>query len=109
MSHLGYLQSIRTFDDRGTVSGTVILNFATHNIWRIVPSGAITIAFSNLPVAGNIASGTIIVANSTYAITWPAGTKFPKGLPPVLSGETYLSLVARSTHVTVGTAWSAVA
>ncbi len=97
-------------DDRGVVSGTVTLDFATHNVWRIVPNGAVTIIFSNLPTAGFISSGTLIVGNSTYAITWPVGTRFPKGIAPVLSGGTYLSVLARSEgYVIVGTAWSAVA
>ncbi len=96
-------------NDIGNVSGSIVLDFSIFNIWRIVPTGAVTIVFSNLPPVGSVSSGTIIVANSNHAITWPAGTKFPNAIPPTLSGETYLSLVARSTHVTVGAAWKGVA
>lgn len=96
-------------DDKGNVSGAVTLDFATHNAWRINPTGGVVITFSNLPAAGYLTPGTIIVGNSTYAITWPAGTKFPNGEPPELDGETWLSVAARSTHVTVGAAWPAVA
>lgn len=102
----GYVEPLNNLDN---VSGTVVLDFATHNVWRIVPTGAVNISFLNLPVVGNISSGTIIVANSSYAMSWPTGTKFANGAPPTLSGETYLSLLARSTHVTVGSAWTAVA
>lgn len=102
----GYVEPL---DDRGNVSGAVSLNFATHNVWRLVPTGNITLTFTNLPAAGNVAPGTLIIANSSFAITWPAGTKFPGGIAPVLSGETILSILARSTGITVGVAWSGVA
>jgi hypothetical protein len=96
-------------DDKGNVSGAVTLDFATHNVWRIVPTGNVTITFANLPAVGYITPGTLIVANSTYTITWPGGTKYPSGAAPVLSGETWLTMVARSTLVTVGAAWTGVA
>lgn len=96
-------------DDRGNVSGAVSLNVAAKHVWRINPTGAVTISFTNLPLAGLIIPGTLIVANSSYPITWPAGTKFAGGVAPVLSGETFLSMVSRSTEVTVGVAWSGVA
>lgn len=101
----GYVEPL---DDRGNVSGAVSLNFATHNVWRIVPTGNVTLTFTNLPSAGFVAPGTLIVANSSFAITWPGGTKFPGGIAPALSGETILSILARSTGITVGVAWSAV-
>lgn len=102
----GYVEPL---DDRGNVSGAVSLNFATHNVWRIVPTGAVTLTFTNLPASGFVAPGTLIVANSSFAITWPVGTKFPGGVAPVLSGETILSILGRSTGITVGVAWSGVA
>jgi hypothetical protein len=101
----GYRETLVTL---GT-SGTATLDFAVSNAWFINPTGAVTIVFSNFPAAGTVAPGTLIVANSSHAITWPAGTKFPGGSAPALEGETFLSLVARSTHVTVGTAWEGVA
>lgn len=93
----------------GSIAGAVTIDFNTHNVWRINPTGAIVITFANLPAAGDVNPGTLIVSNDDYAITWPAGTKFPNATPPVLNGETWLSMVARSTHVTVGAAWSGVA
>jgi hypothetical protein len=98
-----------TLFDFGTVSGLITLNFAAANAWIINPNGAITIAFSNLPPAGQMTSGTLIFLNSTYSVTWPGTTKSPNGVDPVLNGETWLSIAARSTHVTVGPAWALVA
>lgn len=100
---------VETLEDLGDVSGTVTLDWATANVWRINPTAAVDLAFANLPAAGLVAPGTLIVGNSTYAVTWPAGTKHPGGDPPTLDGETWLSMVARSTHVTAGAAWVGVA
>lgn len=93
-------------DDRGNVSGNVTLDFAAFNVWRINPTGAVNILFTNLPGGGYVIPGTLIIANDAHAITWPAGTKFNGAAPPEPSGETWLSLVASSTHVTVGPAWT---
>lgn len=102
----GYVEPL---DNRGDVSGTVTLDFSMFNIWRINPIGAVTIAFTGLPLATEIAPGTLIIANSNFAITWPVGTKYPEAAPPELDGETFLSMVARSTEVTVGISWIGVA
>lgn len=97
------------FIDKGSVSGVVELDFDLSNNWLITPTGAITINFTNFPPAGYFQGGTIVFANSTYAITWPAGTKFPKGIAPILSGQTILSVLARNAYATVGVAWDLVA
>lgn len=97
------------FIDKGSVSGVVTLDFSLSNNWRITPTGAITIAFTNFPPSGYFQGGTIVFMNSTYAITWPAGTKFPDGIAPSMNGETILSVLARNAYATVGTAWMAVA
>ena len=95
--------------DLGSVAGAVNIDFDVANVWEINPTGAIVVTFLNLPAAGNVAAGTLIVANSTYAITWPAGTDFPLATPPVLDGKTVLSMLAEDTQVTVGLAWGGVA
>lgn len=97
------------FLDKGNVSGVVTLDWSLYNNWKITPTGAITINFTNFPAAGYFQGGSIVFANSTYAITWPAGTKFPDGVAPVLSGETLLSILARNAYATVGVAWQAIA
>lgn len=104
-SFAGYVEPL---NDLGNVSGTVTLDFSTHNVWRINPTAAVTIAFSNLPLSGNVAPGTLIVANDSYAVSWPAATKFPNDEPPIIKGETIISMLARPTEVTVGAAWTAV-
>lgn len=102
----GYAEAVV---DLGAVAGAVDLDVAAGNVWTINPTGAVTFTVSNLPAAGHVAPGTIIVANSAHAITWPAGTRFPGGTAPELDGETFLSVVARPSGLTVGAAWSAVA
>lgn len=95
----------------GNVSGTVSLNFSQFNSWTINPTGAVTLAFAGLPVAPDeAASGTLVVQNASFAITYPAGTKFPDGVPPTITGKTYLSIVVEpGGQVVVGTAWSGIA
>lgn len=102
----GYVEPL---NDLGNVTGAVALDLSLHNIFRINPTGAVVISFTNGPAAGYVAPVTIIVANSTYGITWPGGTKFSGGVAPALSGETWLSAVVRSTHATVGASWLGVA
>lgn len=89
-------------------SGTVTLDFAAYNVWRIDPSAAVTIAWANLPAPEVAASGTLIVGNSNHAITWPSGTEFPGGSAPELNGKTVLSILAERSTVAVGTAWTGV-
>lgn len=96
-------------EDLGSVGGAVDIDFAVANVFRINPTSAVVVTFLNLPPAGEVAAGTLIVANSTYAITWPAGTDFPDATPPELEGKTFLSMVAENAQVTVGKAWGAVA
>lgn len=95
--------------DFGNVNGLVTIDLNLYNNWRLVPVGAVTLAFANLPAAGVMQSVSLLIANSTYSITWPGGTKFAGGVAPVLNGETWLAAVARSTGVTVGVAWDGVA
>lgn len=98
-----------TVDDKGNVSGTVTLNWGTHNVWVINPTGNVTIAFSNLPSSGFGKAGTLIVENDTYTVSWPAGTKYTEGVAPALDGETWISIVAIDTTVAVGGSWFGVA
>lgn len=102
----GYTENIT---DLGNVAGVVTLDFALHNVWKITPTGAVTIAFANLPAAGKVTSGTLIVANSSFAISWPAGTQFPGGAAPALSGKSLISMFANSTQMMVAAAWTGVA
>lgn len=105
-SFAGYTEPLL---DLGNVSGAINIDFDASNAFKITPTGAVVITFTNLPAAGDLNPGTLIVANSTYAITYPVATKFPDGEPPILSGETWISMVAQSTHVTLGKAWGGVA
>lgn len=102
----GYRETVTAPGD----SGTVTLDLSVANVFDITPTGAITIALTNASAAGTFTPVTIRVNNSTYAITWPAGTQFPAGTAPELSGETWLSGVVDASGVLhVGVAWKAVA
>lgn len=102
----GYQEPI---NDKGNVSGTVTFNLSAHNVFRINPTGAVTVAFTNPPDAGFISPITIIVGNSSFDITWPAGSKYPNGLAPELYGETWVSIVAFPTYAVIGASLSGVA
>lgn len=81
-------------DDRGDVSGTVTLDFTVSNWWRINPTGSVTLAVDTTGFpSGHGAGGTLLIANSSHAITFPAGSQFDLGLTPDIEGKTYLSLV----------------
>lgn len=101
----GYRETVVTLP----TSGTVTLNLAAANIFDLSPTGAVTLAFTNTPPAGTWTSATLRITNSSHAITWPTGTLYPDGRPPVLDGETWLSLVLVGTTARVGVAWAAVA
>lgn len=102
----GYKEPI---DNKGNVAGSVTLDFGNYNVWRISPTAAVSILFANLPASSHVTPGTLIVASSAHAITWPSGTKFPNAVPPVLQGETWLSIVAHGSTVTVSSVWFSVA
>lgn len=92
-----------------TTTGVVTLDLSVANVFRLTPTGAVTIALSGA-VNGKVQSFTLIVMNSTYAITWPAGTKFPNASAPTLNGVTWISGVSDEGNVlTVGASWSGVA
>lgn len=91
-------------------TGTVNLDLSAYNVFEVTPTGDITFTFSGKPATGVTQGFTVIVYNSTYALTWPAGTEHPGGAAPVLDGKTYLSgVVEGDGTVVVGQAWAGVA
>jgi hypothetical protein len=66
-------QMTQTVIPLGTLSGSVVLNFATGSVQTLTTNGPITLGFSNLPAAG--VSGTIAlqvtVASTAHTITFP--------------------------------------
>lgn len=91
-------------------SGSVSMNLADANTFEITPTGNVSISLVNASSSTSFTPLSIRINNSAYAITWPAGTRFPGGSAPALSGVSWLSGVVDSTGVlTVGTSWTAVA
>lgn len=94
----------------GATSETVTLDLASGNVFEITPTANITIALANASAADRFTPVTIRFNNSTYAVTWPAGTKFNGGAAPKLDGVTWVSGVVDAGGVlTVGAAWTKVA
>jgi len=58
----------------GTVSGSQTLNFATSSYYTLTTAGSVSIAFSNWPVAGQVAAINlqITVTDVTYTLTLPS-------------------------------------
>lgn len=92
------LAAVRT--DKGTVStGTVTFNLADGNVQRLQVGGALTIALSGWPTAGNHAAIKLNIVNGGSAtITWPAIQWIQDGTSTT-NISTYLSNIgAESTH-----------
>jgi len=84
------------------------INFTNAQLFEITTSGGVVISWVNRPNGGKVRSATLVVHPSVSSITWPSGTRFANGAIPDLEGETWLSVVARGSTVTVGKAWDGV-
>lgn len=75
-------------------TGTVTFDMATGNVFKVTPTGNITIAVSNPPATGRQGSITIKITNgaTVYAKTFPASFKWVNDEIPDMSeaGKTYL-------------------
>lgn len=80
---------------------TLTVNFTAAQLHRSTRSGALQILWSNLPSSGKVRVNTIVIANSVTSVIWPVGTRFPNGEQPDISGESWLSVIARGSTVTV--------
>lgn len=70
------------------VTGTTTINLASAQVYTatITASNTITFAFSNAPSAGQSQVVLMRLTNGgSGTIVWPAGTKFPSGVAPILS------------------------
>lgn len=90
-------------------TATMTVDFHAAQLYRTTYSGGLTIAWSNLPAAGKIRVSTLVIPSTITSVTWPAGTLFPGQTAPELIGETWISVVARGSSVTVGVSWTEVA
>lgn len=70
------------------VTGTTTINLTSAQVYTatITASNTITFAFSNAPSAGQSQVVLMRLTNGgSGTIVWPAGTKFPSGVAPILS------------------------
>lgn len=106
----GFIAAYEEAVNSPAVNGsTYTLDLSVSNVFRIAPAAAFTIAVTG-QTSGHFQSFTLIVANSTYAMTLPAGTKYPNGAAPVLNGLTFLSGVSdENNQLIVGSSWGGVA
>ncbi len=97
------------FTDLGTKSsGTLSLNLATSNVFKVIAGGNFTVAFNNFATTPNVAQfwQLEIKAGGTYTINWPAGIVWDGGgasnIQPVLSLDTtVLNFYTRNNGTTI--------
>ena len=99
------------FTDLGTkTSGTLTLDLATSNVFKVVAGGAFTVAFSNIPAVGTEPKAQFwqleIKTGGTYSITWPSAIKWDGGgagnIAPLLStNTTVLNFMTRDGGTTI--------
>ncbi len=67
------------------VSNTATCDLATGSAFDITVTGNTTIAFTNIPPAGIVVAGLLIITNGGSAtVTWPSGSKYKGGVAPTL-------------------------
>lgn len=82
------LTASATAVDKGSMTGAVTLDLATGQHFRGTVSGSCVFTFSNPPASGNAFGFVFQVTNGgSAAVTWPAGTKWPSGSAPTLTGS----------------------
>ena len=84
--------------DKGTVStGTVTFSLGDGNVQRLQVGGALTIALSGWPTAGNHAAIKLNIVNGgSAAITWPTVQWIQKDGTSTTNISTYLSNIGRN-------------
>jgi hypothetical protein len=90
----------------GNMSGTATLDLDVANCFYGTVTGAVTIAFSNVPATGQFVFVVLEIINGGSAtVSWPASIKWPGGAAPTLttSGTDLISLYTRDG----GTTWRA--
>ncbi len=95
---------IRQAQDQSASTGTVTLDYANGDYFKVTATGNITLAVSNLPVSF-ISSLTVETVNfGAYTITWPAGIKWPGGSAPAFtaSGTDLISILKDKNEVLRG-------
>jgi hypothetical protein len=65
-----------TLNDRGSLSGTVTLDFSTGNFQTITSGGALTLGFSNWPAAGQLGSMVVWLNITSVAHTVTIGASY---------------------------------
>jgi hypothetical protein len=65
-----------TFNNRGTLSGAVTLDFSTGNFQKIVSGGSLTLGFSNWPATGTLGSMVVWLNITNVAHTVTVGTTY---------------------------------
>jgi hypothetical protein len=104
-----YFNIPTTFTNLGTKSsGTLTLDLATSNVFRVQAGGNFTVAFSNIASTANTAQfwQLEIKSGGSYVITWPASIVWDGGgasnISPVLSLDTtVLNFYTRNNGTTI--------
>lgn len=89
----------------GGSGGNYTIDLATGNFFTRTFTSDSAISVTNVPTTGTSQSVILELTNAgAYAITWPAGTQWTEGIPPVLTA-TGMDIVGLYTH-NGGTTWN---
>jgi len=83
------LQSGGKVNDLGSISGANEIDLSNGTFVTATLTGAIQLAFTGLPTAGYVKDFVLLFTN-IETITFPAGTKFAGGVPPVVIASPYM-------------------
>lgn len=89
----------------GSKTGAVTLDLSTANVFSMTAGGALTFTFSNAVANTACSFGLYIYAANGQTITWPAGTKWPNGTAPTLTGTASAPDVLVFETLNGGSSW----
>ena len=101
LSNAQLQQMTDTVVPRGTLAGSVTLNFALGSYQTLTTNGPVTIGFSNLPVAGVAGSITlqVTVVSTAHTITFPAAVSVNTlGIQGLNTSTNVLTVAASGTY-----------
>lgn len=84
--------TFHTFETTGT-SGTVNLDLGTTNVWKLTPSGNVTITVSNADSAKASIGVIEITGGGDYVVSFPAAWKWNFGQAPTLGTGTSVDII----------------
>lgn len=97
---------VRTGDTN--ISGVYAMNCSLFNSWSLSVTGATSLAFTNVPAAGNRFIAFVIITNgngSGSISAFPSGTVWPSGVAPTLTTTSAKTDIFSFMTVNGGSSW----